>query len=192
MLPDLAERARMPLERANSISTTSEHTGYVLGAPLAGILIAALGAPNALWVDAASFALSAGIVAGSVPGVWPAIGRTRMLDGLRFVLETPLLRTFFALLVLLPILLLVGVLTGAYDPFEATIHQELIPPDLRARAFGLLLGAEMTAIPLSMLLYGFLMDVAGLRAGLLFFAVGNALLGAYAVANRPARRLDPA
>jgi MFS family permease len=273
MLPDLAERARMPLERANSISTTSEHTGYVLGAPLAGILIAALGAPNALWVDAASFALSACIVAGGVPSVRPAIGRTRMLDGLRFVLETPLLRTFFViwtvggfligplaavvlpvyareqfgtagslaasvtaygvggllgtlafffagtrlprrsfyvamwllypalsfalvalppLLVLLPILLLVGVLTGAYDPFEATIHQELIPPDLRARAFGLLLGAEMTAIPLSMLLYGFLMDVAGLRAGLLLFAVGNALLGAYAVANRPARRLGPA
>src|SRR5215210_3031713 len=34
MLPDLAARASMPLEHANSISTTSEHTGYVAGAPL--------------------------------------------------------------------------------------------------------------------------------------------------------------
>jgi hypothetical protein len=29
MLPDLAEAAAMPLERANSISTTSEHIGAV-------------------------------------------------------------------------------------------------------------------------------------------------------------------
>ena len=54
MLPELAQRAHMSLERANSVSTTSEHLGYVLGAPLAGVVIAAAGAPQALWVDAAS------------------------------------------------------------------------------------------------------------------------------------------
>ena len=54
------------------------------------------------------------------------------------------------------------------------------------------MAAEMTVVPLSMLLYGFLIDAAGLRAGLVFFAVGNLLLGAYAVVSRHARRLEPA
>ena len=273
MLPDLAERGNMSLERANSIATTSEHTGYVVGAPLAGVLIATLGAPNALWLDAASFCVSATLVGTLVPIVRAAIGRTRMLDGVRFVLATPLLRTFFViwtvgafmiaplvavilpvyareelggpgslaaavtaygvgglagtlaffafgpalprrrffvatwvtyaalslalvpappLVLLLPLLVAIGVLTGAYDPFEATVHQELIPPDLRARAFAILLAVEMMVVPLSMLLYGFLLDAAGLRGGLLLFAAGNVLLAAYAIGNRPARRLEPA
>jgi hypothetical protein len=38
----------MPLERATGLWTSTEHTGYVLGAPAAGIPIATLGAPNAL------------------------------------------------------------------------------------------------------------------------------------------------
>ena len=93
MLPDLAARGEISLERANSIATTSEHTGYVVGAPLAGVLIATVGAPNALWLDTTSFAASATLVAAAVPGVRAAVGRTRMLDGVRFVLSTPLLRT---------------------------------------------------------------------------------------------------
>src|SRR5688500_15259700 len=62
MMPDLAGRAGVSLERANSVSTTSEHLGYLLGAPLAGVLIASFGAPRALWIDAASFVVSAVIV----------------------------------------------------------------------------------------------------------------------------------
>ena len=71
-------------------------------------------------------------------------------------------------------------------------HQELIPADLRARAFAVLMAAEMTVVPLSMLLYGFLIDAAGLRMALVVFAAGNLLLGVYAVVNRHARRLRPA
>jgi MFS family permease len=271
MLPDAAERAEVALERANSISTTSEHTGYVVGAPLAGVLIASVGAPGALWIDAASFVVSALIVAGAVPSLRSAIGPTRLLDGLRYVVETPVLRTFFViwtvggfligplasvllpvyarqelggagslaaciaayglgglvgslayglmsarlprrpffvamwilypalslvlvglpqLVVVLPLLLAVGLVTGAYDPFEVTIHQRLVPPDLRARAFAILLAAEMVVVPPSMLLYGFLIEEAGLRAALLLFGLGNVALGAYAILNRPARDLD--
>jgi MFS family permease len=270
MLPELAEHADMPLERANSVSTTSEHLGYVLGAPLAGVVIAGAGAPQALWLDAASFLASAALVALWVPGVRAAIGRTRVLDGVRYVVRAPLLRTFFVIwtvggfliaplaAVVLPayarqelagagdlaaavtaygvgglagtlafgvagqrvprrpffvamwllypalswvlvttpdlwgllvVLFAIGLITGAYDPFEVTIHQELIPADLRARAFAVLMAAEMSVVPLAMLLYGLLIDAVGLRAALVFFAVGNVLLGAYAVANRPARRL---
>lgn len=69
LVPELSEQAGMPLERANSLLRATEHVGYVLGAPLAGGLIAALGAPAALWVDAASFGLSAGAVAVAVPAL---------------------------------------------------------------------------------------------------------------------------
>jgi MFS family permease len=270
MLPDLAERASMPLERANSISTTSEHAGYVAGAPLAGVLIASIGAPAALYADAASFALSALLVAAAVPHVAARLGRTRFLDGFRFVLGQPLLRTFFliwtvggffiaplaavvlpvyakeelggagslaatvvaygagglvgtavfgfvgprlprraflvavwvvypllalglvgmpSLAPLLALLFAIGFVAGMYDPFEVTIHQELIPRDFRARAYAMLIASEMTVVPLAMLLYGLVIGAAGLQAGLLMFAGGNALLATYAVANRPARRL---
>ena len=270
MLPDLAARASMPLEHANSISTTSEHTGYVAGAPLAGVLIAAVGAPGALYADVASFAASAAIVAIGVPRVQAELGRTRFADGFRFVVSQPLLRTFFVIWtvggffiaplasVVLPVyakqefggatslaaavvaygagglagtivfgfvgrrlsrrpffvavwivyplltlalvgvpplvplillLLAIGFVAGMYDPFEVTIHQELIPPELRARAYAILIASEMTVVPLSMLLYGLLIGWAGLRAGLLLFAAGNAVLAAFAIANRPARQL---
>ena len=76
-----------------------------------------------------------------------------------------------------------------YDPFEVTIHQGLIPPELRARAYSIAIASEMAVVPLSMLLDGFATGAAGLRAGLLLFAAGNVLLAAYAIANRPARRL---
>jgi hypothetical protein len=57
--------------------------------------------------------------------------------------------------------------------------------------FALLLAAEMTAVPLSMLLNGLLIGAAGLRSALVLFAAGNVLLGAYAIGARAARRLDP-
>jgi MFS family permease len=270
MLPDLAERAAMPLERGNSISTTSEHLGYVLGAPLAGVLIVSLGAPAALWIDAASFVVSAVLVAGAVPSLRAAVGTTRWADGIRFVLGQPLLRTFFAIwtagafligplasvllpvyareelggagsfpacvtaygvgglvgtllfglvglrtgrrafyvgmwvsypllsvtLVALPplplavaILFGIGFVVGAYDPFEVTVHQELTPPELRARTFAVLIAAEMAVVPPAMLLSGALVGALGLRAVVILFAVGNVLLAAFALLNQPARQL---
>ena len=175
-----------------------------------------------------------------------AIGRTRALEGLRFVVGTPLLRIFFViwtvggfliaplasvvlpayvrrelggagdlaaavtayglgglvgtlafellgrrvarriffvamwlvypalcwLLVPLPgrsglvaLLFAIGWTSGAYDPFEVTIHQEVIPPELRARAFAVLMAAEMSVVPMSMLLVGFVSEGTVLRAG---------------------------
>jgi hypothetical protein len=87
------------------------------------------------------------------------------------------------------LLLAVGFILGAYDPFEVTIHHRLLPPELRARGFAILLAAQMLVVPLSMLLYGFLIEAAGLRAALLLFGLGNVALGAYAILNRPAREL---
>jgi MFS family permease len=272
LLPDLAGRAGVPLERANAVSTTSEHLGYVVGAPAAGVLLALVGETGALWVDAASFAASALMVAAGVPAVRPARERGRLSDGLRFVARTPLVRTLFVIwtagaflvtplaMVLLPVyasermdgagdlaaavaalgvgglagtlaygvagrriprrpffvgmwtlypavtfgyaalpdlpwllalLAVTGFVTGAYDPFEVTLHQENVPPALRPRVFALLLTAEMSVVPVGMLGYGLVLDVAGLRPAMLLFATGNALLGSYALLSRPARRLAP-
>jgi MFS family permease len=101
LLPELARRAGMPLERATGLWTTTEHMGYVLGAPAAGILIATLGAPNALWIDAASFAASALLVVAFVRVAPVARERRRyveeVMEGLRFVWSDATLRTFLAL-----------------------------------------------------------------------------------------------
>jgi predicted MFS family arabinose efflux permease len=62
LVPGAAEAGGLDLERANARYGGTEHIGYLLGAPLAGVLIAAVGPVNVLWVDAASFVLSAAAV----------------------------------------------------------------------------------------------------------------------------------
>jgi hypothetical protein len=74
VLPDLAEAAAMPLERATSLFTATEHTGYVvgarppvrswprsarLGAVVAGVVVDAVGLRSALGALAGGFALLA-------------------------------------------------------------------------------------------------------------------------------------
>jgi len=79
------------LERVNASFESLQHLAVLLGPPLAGVLIVALGAGNVLWLDAASFAASALIVALAIPpqasGVRPATGRYRdqLIAGLRFL-----------------------------------------------------------------------------------------------------------
>jgi MFS family permease len=63
MIPDLAALADMPLERAASANQIVERGSRLIGAPLAGFLVAVVGTANVLWLDAASFLISAGIVA---------------------------------------------------------------------------------------------------------------------------------
>ena len=98
LLQEAAAHARMPLERASAIWTTTEHAGYVLGAPTAGVLIAVVGAPGALAVDAASFALSAVLVAAAVRAAVRRRERRRyaqeLVEGLRFIAGEAVLRTF--------------------------------------------------------------------------------------------------
>jgi MFS family permease len=101
LLPELAGRAGISIERANVLWTTTEHGGYVAGAPIAGLTIALAGAPAALWLDAASFVVSALLVATSVPAVALEPVDERYLDGLvrgiRFVAGDQVLRTFLLL-----------------------------------------------------------------------------------------------
>jgi MFS family permease len=69
MLPDLAAQAGMRLERVNAIEQMVSRGSHMLGAPLAGVMIAATSTTSALWFNAASFIISAGIVALLIPAV---------------------------------------------------------------------------------------------------------------------------
>lgn len=67
LLPDLAALGGMRLERANAISDGISRVSGLIGAPLAGVLIVLIGTSNLLWLDAASFAVSAILIGIAVP-----------------------------------------------------------------------------------------------------------------------------
>jgi MFS family permease len=67
LVPALARLAHMPFERVNARDRAIFRLGAVLGPFLAGVLIAGIGAVNVLFVDAATFSISALLVAAGVP-----------------------------------------------------------------------------------------------------------------------------
>jgi len=92
LLPELASLARQPLERANAAYEGNQYLSLLLGPPLAGLLVSRLGAANVLWLDAATFALSALVVAVAVPDTTVRAARREsgrywdeLLEGLRFL-----------------------------------------------------------------------------------------------------------
>ncbi|HUG65830.1 MAG TPA: MFS transporter [Gaiellaceae bacterium] len=99
LLPDLAESAGMRLERASGIRSGIQQGAQLVGAPLGGVLIATVGATNALWLNAASFLVSAALVglfvAAPTKGTEGEPGGRffgELVDGLRFVWDQRLLR----------------------------------------------------------------------------------------------------
>jgi predicted MFS family arabinose efflux permease len=95
LIPALARRARMPIERANGADRAITRLGPLVGAPLAGVLITLVGASNVLFVDAVTFSVSAALVALGVPSAASASAEaeaegargylSELLEGLRFV-----------------------------------------------------------------------------------------------------------
>jgi len=67
MIPSLAATADVPLERVTGLSSTVERTASMLGAAIAGTLVALIGPANALVVDAITFGASALVLARAVP-----------------------------------------------------------------------------------------------------------------------------
>jgi MFS family permease len=69
LVPRLVAEAGVPMERATGLHSTVERTAGMLGAGLGGGLIALIGPTNALVVDAASFGLSALVLAWATSGM---------------------------------------------------------------------------------------------------------------------------
>jgi len=99
MLPDLLERAEMTLERGTSLFDGVSRGANMVGAPLAGVLIAVVGPTNVLVLDAATFAASALIMVACVPQSAPRPAEAdldgyfaQLREGYRFLWRTPLVR----------------------------------------------------------------------------------------------------
>lgn len=158
LLPEVALTAGVPLERAVGMFEATERGARLVGAPLAGLLVALVGPLPVLALDAATFVVSSAAVARLVPrdvdarvqadpGVVPRSGYWRSLgEGLRFVTRDPLLCAFVALLVL----------TNAIDAAKTTV---LLPvyADRElggALAFGLLVGTMGGGALIGSLVFG--------------------------------------
>lgn len=102
LMPDVAAAAGVPLERAAAMYDGVSRAASLIGAPLAGVLIAVTGAAEVLLVDAATFGLAALVIVVGVAAVAPAPGDTgedeegtylsRLTAGLVFLWREPLLR----------------------------------------------------------------------------------------------------
>lgn len=99
LIPDLVELAGSRLERASGIRGAIQQSSLLVGAPIGGVLVATVGATNALWLNSASFLFSAALVAFYVPrpvkaAVAEATGRFfgELAEGLRFIWNQRLMR----------------------------------------------------------------------------------------------------
>jgi MFS family permease len=107
LLPELAQQAGMSIERVTSIDHVIERGARLVGAPLAGLLISIMGTANVLWLDAASFLVSAAIVGFAIPA--PKIIQREenqgkyideLRDGLRFIARDPLILSIVIMVML--------------------------------------------------------------------------------------------
>jgi hypothetical protein len=77
LVPFLADRAGMPIERANGTDRAIIRLGMVLGPVLGGFLIAALGAANVLFVPTVTYIISALLIGIGVPGAANRVARAK-------------------------------------------------------------------------------------------------------------------
>jgi len=151
--PDLAEQAGMPLERVTSLAHVVERSSRLIGAPLAGLLIAAMGTANVLWLDAASFGVSAVLVAVAV-----RVGRKQeqperkrqyldeVLDGLRFM------RAHRVVLSMIAIVMITNLLDAAFSGVLLPVYMNTVFGN--ALNLGLFIGVMSGASVIGGLIYG--------------------------------------
>ena len=143
LVPELAAMAHMPIERATSLIHIIERGARLIGAPLGGLFIALLGTENVLWLDAASFFISAGIVAVAIRIHQPVEQEEKepggryldeLREGLRFIVNDKLL---------LAIVIMV-MATNFLDAVFSGVVQPVFVKQVYGRALdlGLLIGAN--------------------------------------------------
>jgi predicted MFS family arabinose efflux permease len=165
LVPAAADTCGHPRERANALFTSAEHVGYLLGAPIGGLLIAVFGVGGALWVTVAAFGLAAALVAIFVrlpapPATDSGAPRAGLADAIRFIWTDPALRA----LVVFPTV--ATLLIGPLVP--------IILPVMAREAFG-----DALALGLMVASYG----VGGLLGAAAFGVVGRRLRRRYLFAG---------
>ena len=143
LVPDLAARAKMPLERANALAEGVYRIAGFLGAPLAVVLIGVIGASNLLWFDAVSFACSALLIGLAVPSTPPLLEAgadarrylTNLWEGVRFLERDALLLTI--VLTVMITNLLDGALLSVVEPaYIKSVFHSPLPLGLLLAALG--------------------------------------------------------
>ena len=120
MLPEAATRAGWTLDHTNSVYEAVFNLAYITGPGIGGLLIAAVGGVNTMWVTAGAFAASILLMAAlRLPGTARPHRDTRpegvvtgVLEGLKFVWHNPILRTLG---------LIDLAVTGLYLPMESVL-----------------------------------------------------------------------
>jgi MFS family permease len=99
LFPDVVTLAGVRMERATGIRGAVQRGALLVGAPLAGVLVAAFGATTALWLDSATFLVSAALVVAFVPaartepeGEAPGRYLAELAEGVRFIWRHRLVR----------------------------------------------------------------------------------------------------
>lgn len=153
LMPDLAQQAGMKLERANATYGSIWRFSILLGPPLAGVLIGIFGTANVLWIDAATFAVSAALIRLFVARavVKPVKTETshpitEMLEGLRFFGRERLL---LALLILFAV---VDLLANAVMLVVLPVYANSVYGT--AESYGLMLGIFGGGTLAGTILYG--------------------------------------
>ncbi|MFB7295001.1 MFS transporter [Streptomyces rubiginosohelvolus] len=162
LIPDLAEHAGTTLPRAASLFDAVSRGARMVGAALAGILIAFVGAETVLLLDAATFGLSALLIAAGVRGVPAAEPRKAEAPVSLRAYGTELREGYAHLLgnrLLLAVVVMVMFMNGTDQGWNAVL--------LPVHAEGELNGAP--AIGLLTALFG----AGGLTGALLYGAVGH-------------------
>jgi MFS family permease len=153
MIPDLAERGQVAIERASAAYDGVYRGARMTGASVAGVLIAWLGPTALLFVDGATFVCSALLVGLGVPHLsheseqpGPDGYLHRLSEGLAFLWRERLLRGAVAMILITNML-------------DTGLSQVLLPAYGRdvmhdPRAFGLLIGAVGAGALAGTVMYG--------------------------------------
>jgi MFS family permease len=151
MIPPLAERTGIPIERINANFGMIRAGSSLLAAPFAGLMIAWLGPVDVLWFNAATFAFSAVMVLAFIPRFGHAtpsgasfLGDVR--SGLSYVVENRLIRTL--ILGALCINFLLSPMFGVAIPWFANQHLQSV------KSLGIMMGGEGLGALLGAFLYG--------------------------------------
>jgi MFS family permease len=150
LVPEIASRAGWSLEGATSSNQVVERGSRLMGSPLAGLLIAIVGPSNVLWVNAATFGVSALMILLAIPRE-PGIERhqdekyfSQLKEGIQFLLNARMLRAI--VFTVTATNFLDGISIVLYPVYAKEIYSSPV-------ALGMLLGAAGGGSVLGALLY---------------------------------------
>lgn len=170
---EVAEAALVPrlvdddqLDAANSLLSANWELAAIAVPAVAGLIVATIGAPFALALDAASFAVMAAICL-SLPRFAPDLAAVAILLGL----------ATFA--------------WGPYFAFERTLMQRLVPDEVRSRVVGARMTISSLGFPLGSTIGGAAIGGLGVPAVVLAIACSYLLLGLLPLLAPALRALEP-